>query len=358
MARHISGRAMITVRDIARESGFSIATVSIVLNDAPLARYMAEQTKHRIKDVAHRLGYSPNQAARSLRGSRNHTVGVVVFDMTDPFCTPTLRGIESTLYQSSYISVFADAHNELSRFERYLEMMLERRIEGLIVVANWTLVDINLLSDLEKHRIPRVVICRQLQAEATSSVMVDNETGGRLALEHLYRLGHRQIAAIRGPKLVGDSLPRWNGVRGFARSVPLTIDPQLVVDLPTTFDPNGSFEAAQKLTADLLKKRRPFTALLAYDDVTALGAMRALTLAGVRVPEQCSVIGFDDVAPAAFAFPPLTTIRQPMESMGATAVALVVDAINASAEKKPPRVEHRKLAPELVVRQSTAEVAS
>jgi len=119
---------MITIRDIARESGFSIGTVSIVLNDAPLARYMSAQTKEHIKEVAHRLGYSPNQFARSLRGSRSHTVGVMVIDVTDPFCTPILRGIEGSLYKASYLSIFADAQNDHARFERYLEMMLERRM--------------------------------------------------------------------------------------------------------------------------------------------------------------------------------------------------------------------------------------
>jgi LacI family transcriptional regulator len=318
---------------------------------------MSEQTKQRIKEVARRLGYTPNQLARSLRGSRNHTVGVMVFDVTDPFCTPILRGIETALYQTSYLSIFADAHNENSRFERYLEMMLERRVEGLIVLANWLMVDINVLSDLEKRRIPTVIIARQLQ-DNISSVMVDNEAGGRMAVEHLYQLGHREIAFIRGPKPLGDSELRWKGIRAFARSVHLEIDPKLVIEMDNWSDPNYGFEAAQKLTDDLLKRRRKFTALLAYDDITALGAIRALTRAGIKVPEQCSVIGFDDVAPAVFAMPPLTTIRQPMQTMGSTAVSMVADAINATLEQREVAAIHRKLPPELVVRQSTIPIGA
>jgi LacI family transcriptional regulator len=344
---------MITVRDIAREAGVSIGTVSIVLNEAPLARYMADDTKRRVKEVARRLGYSPNQLARSLRGSRNHTVGVMVFDITDPFCTLIMRGIEGSLYQAAYMSVFADAQNEVARFERYLEMMLQRRIEGLIVVANWLVVDINLLSDLERHQIPTVIIGRQLQSNSVSSIMVDNETGGRLAIEHLYTLGHRRIAFIRGPKVLGDSVLRWKGIRNFARAARLKIDPQLVVELPSVADPNHGFEAAQKMTEDLVRRNRPFTALLAYDDVTALGAMRALAKAGIRVPEQCSVIGFDDVAPAAFASPPLTTIRQPMRTMGASAVSLMSESLRAVADGQETTAVQLKLAPEIVVRQST-----
>jgi LacI family transcriptional regulator len=344
---------MITIRDIARESGFSIGTVSIVLNDAPLARYMSAQTKEHIKDVAHRLGYSPNQFARSLRGSRSHTVGVMVIDVTDPFCTPILRGVESSLYKASYLSIFADAQNDHGRFERYLEMMLERRVEALVVIANWMLVDITLLSDLEKHRIPTVIVARELQPDSVSSVVVDNQAGARMAIEHLYELGHREIAFIRGPEVIGDSQLRWNAIRTFARSSHLKLDPKLILQMPSVIDTNYGFEAAQNLTEELIKHKRRFTAILAYDDITALGAVRALAKAGIKVPEQCSVIGFDDVAPAAFASPPLTTIRQPMETMGSVAVEIVSSAIKAGLEKREITTSHRKLMPELVVRQST-----
>jgi len=347
---------MVTVRDVARKSGFSVGSVSIVLNNAPLARYMSDEAKRRIKEAAHKLGYKPNQFARSLRGIRSHSVGVMVFDVTDPFCTLIIRGIENTLYEQSYLSIFADAHNERSRFERYLEMMLERRVEGLIVVANWLVVDINLLADLERHRIPTVIVARQIQRQSVSSVLVDNENGGRMAIQHLYDLGHRQIAVLRGPKAVEDSGLRWSGIRRFAKSTNLKLDPRLTVDLPDSPDANYSFEAAQHLTADLLQRKLPFTALLAYDDVTAIGAMRALTNAGIRVPEQCSIIGFDDVAAASFTSPALTTVRQPMQAMGATAVQLVSEAIRAGSEKRDFSPVTRLLAPELVVRHSTAIV--
>jgi LacI family transcriptional regulator len=353
MSRGKTASSMVTVKDISRESGFSVGTVSIVLNDAPLARYISEKTKVHIKKVTERLGYSPNQFARSLRGSRSHTIGVMVIDVTDPFCTLIVRGIENGLFQYSYLSIFADAHNDLSRFERYLEVMLERRVEGLIVIANWLVLDINLLSDLEKHRIPTVIVAREIQPDAMSSVIVDNEAGARKAIEHLYELGHRQIAFIRGPKALEDSQLRWNAVRSFARSVKLNIDSKLVVEISSEADPNMVFDTSEKLTEELLKRCRPFTALMAYDDITALGAMRALAKLGIKVPEQCSVIGFDDVAPAAFSIPPLTTVRQPMETMGSAAADLVVQAIKAKMEKRELSLAHRKLAPELVVRQST-----
>ncbi len=344
---------MVTIRDVAKESGFSSTTVSIVLNNAPLARYIPATTKKRIERAAKKLGYRPNLFARSLRSKRSHTVGVMVFDMTDPYCTLVLRGIENALYQSSFLPILTDVHNERSRFERYLEMMLDRRVEGLIVLANWLFLDINLLADLEKSSIPTAIIGCELKTDSISSVIVDNEVGASLAVEHLFAMGHRKIAYIRGPKALSDSGPRWKGIRNFAKSVDLEIDPRLIVDLPESRDPISSFEAGYKLTEELIRRKRPFTAILAFDDMTAFGSIRALTKAGLRVPEQCSVIGFDDVAACALYTPQVTTVRQPMEVMGATAVSIVVDGINAVLEKRESSAAHRKVAPELVVREST-----
>src|SRR5436853_132293 len=229
--------SMVTIRDVAKESGFSSTTVSIVLNNAPLARYIPAVTKKRIERAAKKLGYRPNLFARSLRSKRSHTVGVMVFDMTDPYCTLILRGIENCLYQSSYLPILTDVHNERGRFERYLEMLLDRRIEGLIVLANWLFLDMNLLADLEKNRIPTAMIGCELHTDAVSSVIVDNEAGGHAALQHLYALGHRQIGFIRGPHALTDTVPRWKGIRRFAQTSGLKLDSRLIVDLPESRDP-------------------------------------------------------------------------------------------------------------------------
>jgi len=288
-----------------------------------------------------------------MRSKRSHSVGVMVFDMTDPYCTLILRGVENALYQASYLPILADVHNERSRFERYLEMLLDRRVEGLIVLANWLFLDIHFLADLEKNTIPATLIGGELKTDSISSVIVDNEVGGRLALEHLFSLGHRKIAFIRGPKMLGDSGPRWRGIRSFAQANGLELDAKLIVDLPESRDPNSGFEAGLRLTEELLKRKRQFTALMAFDDLTAFGAVRALAKSGVRVPDDCSVIGFDDVAAATLSTPSLTTIRQPMESMGAMAVGILVDSINARQESREFSAAHERVAPELVVREST-----
>ena len=249
--------------------------------------------------------------------------------------------------------IFADAHNQRERFERYLEMLLERHVDGLIVVANWLFVDIHVLADLNKQQIPAATIGWELPGKRVSSVMVDNETGGRLALEHLYQRGHRRIAIIRGPKRLIDSAPRWRGIQKFAQSVKLELDSSLILQIPDVFDANASFEHGYRLTEELLQQKKKFSAILAFDDLTALGAMRALAQAGVSVPEQCSVTGFDDVAISALAAPSLTTVRQPLETMGGTAVSIVMDAIKAGHENRDWAAVSQKLHPELVIRDST-----
>lgn len=346
-------RGVITIRDVARESGYSASTVSIVLNSAPLSRYIPADTKTRIETAARRLGYRPNPLARSLRSQRSNIVGVMVFNITDPFCTPIIRGIENSLYQSNYLSLLADAHNEPHRFERYLEMLLDRRVEALIVVANWLVTDIKLLADLTEKQVPTVIAGRAFEVESVSTVSVDNEGGASMALEHLYRLGHREIAFLRGPRNLASSGQRWKGIRSFAQSVGLRLDSKRIVELPESLDPNSSFEAGLHLTTELLRHEKPFTALMAYDDVTALGALRALKKKGLRVPEDCSVIGFDDVAQAGLSVPSLTTVRQPMEAMGSMSVGIILDAINSVHQKRDIPVVRRRIPAEIVVREST-----
>jgi DNA-binding LacI/PurR family transcriptional regulator len=350
-------RGASTIRDVARESGYSASTVSIVLNNAPLARYIPDDTKGRIQTAARRLGYRPNPLARSLRSQRSNIVGVMVFDITDPFCTPILRGLENALYQANYLSLLADAHNEPHRFERYLEMLLDRRVEGLIVIANWLITDIKLLADLTERHVPTVIAGRAFDIDNVSTVSVDNENGAALALEHLYNLGHREVAFLRGPKTLCSSGQRWKGIRTFAQSVGLRLDSNRIAELPESQDPNSSFEAAGHLTLELLANGKSFTALMAFDDMTALGAVRALKKKGLRVPEDCSVIGFDDVAQASLAMPSLSTVRQPMETMGSMSVGLMLDAIKAADQKQDIPVIRRRIPAELVVRESTAPLA-
>jgi LacI family transcriptional regulator len=352
-ARKPKSTTRTTLRDVARKSGFSASTVSIVLSEAPLSRYVAAQTKERIRKTAQALGYRPDVFARSLRSRRSNTVGVLVFDISDPFCVLILRGIEKAMQGTRFMPILMDAHNERSQVEGYLDLLMERRVEGLIVVANWLFDEGGLLEKTSREAMPTVVVGRDVSEQRFGSVIVDNEAGGYEAIKHLYQLGHRQIALIRGPEKLIDSLRRWKGIERFARESGWKIDPRRVRQLPDALDPISPFEGGMQLTADLLQSRQKFTALMAFDDLTALGALRALAQAGLSAPRDCSILGFDDVPLAALSTPGITTIRQPMEEMGAAAAKRVLNALH-DGKSLDPTLE--MLPPTLVLRDSTAKL--
>lgn len=346
---------MVTITDVARESGYSIATVSLVLNDRPLARSIAERTKSRIKESARRLGYHPNIFARSLASKRSYTVGVMVADITDPYYAPIFRGLENVLTDSGYLPVLTDIQNNETRFQCSISMLLGRRVEGVIAIANSLSLKPERLKEFTARKIPTVIIGRECRQNSMSFVVIDNESGTRSGMQHLYALGHRKIALIRGPRKIVDSSKRWRGILEFAQEVGLRINPELVVELR---GPASSPEAGFAATLDLLRRTCSFTALMAFDDVTAFGAIRALVREGRRVPSDCSIVGFDDVAASAFYNPSLTTIQQPLESLGSIGAEALVKGINASLRKATFQPIHRKIKPVLIVRESTAAVRS
>jgi len=343
----------VTLRDVAQASGFSTSSVSIVLNDAPLSRYVARKTKEHIRKTALEMGYHPDASARSLRRQKSDTIGVLVFDISDPFCISLLRGIEHTLYPTTYLPILIDADNRSDHFERYLDMLLERRVEGLVVVANWLFAEIDPLARIANHKIPTVVVGRDLTQHSIHSVVVDNERGGYEALQHLYRLGHRNIAILRGPAEMNDSERRWQGIQRFAAEAGLELEPRLIAQLLFALDPNSGFENGCELTAGFLETGLAFTAILAFDDCTALGAMRALWQSRRRVPDDCSVIGFDDIPLAGLCTPGLTTIRQPMLEMGTLATRLVLEAMAQETMGAGSNHLLHLMPPELIERDST-----
>ena len=341
---------MITIRDVAGESGFSVTTVSMVLNDGPSASRISGRTRSHIWKVATRLGYRPNLFARSLRSQRSLTIGVVVFDITDAYCTQILRGIENHLRSSGYFPITTDLQNDRSQFQRCVDLLLARRVEGIIAIANPVHLDTALLAEHAARNVPAVVIGRELSRGPLSSIVVDNEAGTRQALQHLYELGHSRIAFIRGPKTLVDSLQRWRGLESFASDVGMKIDSNLVLEIKGR---NSTYVEGCELTEELLGRRRNFTALVAFDDLTACAAIRSLTKAGFRVPKDCSVVGFDDLPGSAFYNPPLTTVQQQLEMQGSLGAEIIEELIRASVEKRAAVVKHRKVSPKLMVRDST-----
>lgn len=353
MAQRRSGH--VTLLDVARACGFSVSTVSIVLSEAPLSQNVAEKTRRQIRAMAQQLGYHPDAFAQSLRRRRSQTIGVLAYDLSDPYCMPIVQGIQTGLQPAGYLPLLMDAQTQRGLFDRYLQMILERRAEGVIVIASWVFDEANLLSDVQKNNVPIVIVSRDLTERGVSSVLVDNEAGGALAMRHLHELGHRRIAVIRGPEEMFDSEPRWAGMLNAAAAVGIKIDPRLVFQLPNLVDPTSGFEGGLECARRMMNSGRPFTAVLAFDDLTALGVVRGLLGAGLRVPEDCTVLGFDDVLPAAVATPGITTIRQPLREMGLLASEWVVEAIKAREQKKEQKPRLHRAPPELVVRMSSAK---
>jgi len=344
----------VTLLDVARACGFSVSTVSIVLSEAPLSKNVASTTREQIQTMARKLGYHPDASARSLRRQRSQTIAVLAYDLSDPFCIPILRGFQSGLQATDYVPLMMDAQTQRRLFDNYLKMTLEIRAEAAIVIASWVFEEANLLADIEKNNVPIVIVGRDLIDRRISSVLIDNEAGGALAMRHLYEIGHRKIAVIRGPEELFDGEPRWAGVRRVAAEVGIELDPQLVRQLPSQLDPISGFEGGLSLINQILASGRPFTAVIAFDDLTALGVVRGLTNAGLRVPEDCSVLGFDDVLLAKVATPGLSTIRQPLREMGLWAANCVLQALEMREGRKKVAPQLYKASPELVVRMSTA----
>jgi LacI family transcriptional regulator len=348
----------VTLLDVARACGLSVSTVSIVLSEAPLSQNVAVTTRERIRVMAQQLGYHPDAFARSLRRRHSQTIGVLAYDLADPFCIPIVRGVEQGLQPASYLPLLMDAETRRTLFDGYLQMILERRAEGVIVIASWVFEETDLLADIKKNHVPVVMVSRDLTERGFTSVLVDNEAGGALAMRHLLDLGHRQIAVIRGPEEMFDSAPRWAGVERAATEAGLCLDPKLVCQLPSLRDSVSSFEGGLGCARQLLDAGSPFTAVLAFDDLAALGVVRGLAAAGLRVPEDCSVMGFDDVLPGVVATPSITTIRQPLKEMGLQAARWVLEAIEGWEHGVAPTPKLFLTQPSLVLRDSTAAVKS
>lgn len=344
----------VTLLDVANACGLSVSTVSIVLSEAPLSRNMTPATREKVRAMALELGYHPDAFARSLRRRRSQTIAVLAYDLSDPYCIPVVQGIQTGLQPESYLPLLMDAQTQRALFDKFLQMILERRAEGVIVIASWVFDETNLLSDIEKNHVPIVIVSRDLTERGVSSVLVDNEAGGALAMRHLIELGHRRIAVIRGPEELFDSAPRWAGMRQAAAEAGIQLDERLVFQLPSLVDPASGFEGGLDCARRMLSAGRPFTAVVAFDDLTALGVVRGLSEAGLRVPEDCTVLGFDDVLPAAVSTPGITTIRQPLKEMGLLAAEWMLAAVEDREHGKAQPPKLHKAQPELVRRMSSA----
>src|SRR2546421_8595733 len=332
----------VTLKTIAEHLGLTPGTVSAALNNTPAARSIPQQTKNRIIQAAHALNYRPNFFARTLRLKCTYTIGVIAEEIGDAYGSLVSSGIEEYLRKNNYFFLTVIHRHDPKLLQTYAQMLLARGVEGFITT------DTSLTETLP---LPTVAVAGHERVEGLTNIVLDHKRAARLALEHLRDLGHEEIAFIMGQTISSDSAVRWSAICEVAQQLGIRIRPKLTIQLEGT---DSTPAIGYPFAKELLARKVPFTALFAYNDISAIGSLWAFHEAGLRVPEDISVVGFDDTPGAAFANPPLTTVRQPLVRMGQIAAQTVVDLIEGRGEFVPEAASE----PELVIRASTGPVSS
>lgn len=335
--RPIHHEPKVTLKTIAQHLGLTSGTVSAALNNSPAARSIPQRTKDRIIEAAKALNYRPNFFARTLRLRRTYTIGVIAEEIGDAYGAVVISGIEEYLRRNNYFFLTVIHRHDPKLLQTYAQMLLTRGVEGFITTDT---------SLTEKVALPTVAVSGHRQVEGVTNIVLDHKRAAHLALEHLQDFGHEDIAFIKGQTLSSDSSARWNAICEVAQELQIRIRPELTVQLEGT---DSTPAIGYPFAKELLTRKVSFTALFAYNDVSAIGSLWAFQEAGLRVPEDIAVVGFDDTPGAAFANPPLTTVRQPLLRMGQIAAQTVVDLIEGRGEYVPEIA----IEPELVVRQTT-----
>src|SRR5579872_3131004 len=315
----LSPNQPVSLKSLAEGLGLAPATVSLVINRRPAARSIPNRTKDRIFAEAKRLNYRANFVARSLRHQRTFTVGVVVPEIGEGYGALVLSGIEEHLLEEGYFYFVVSHRHRANLKEEYPKILLERAVEGIIAVDT---------PSEHSLPVPVVSVSGHRAVEGVTNIILDHPHAARLALKYLFDVGHRKIAFIRGQSFSSDTEPRWRAIEEVSNELGLPVN--------------------SKLTGE------EFTALFAFNDVAAIGAIRAIRENGRKVPEDISVIGFDDIQSAAFQNPSLTTIRQPLRRMGEIAAETLLKRI-----ANPKNIRHPKaisVEPELIIRESTGSV--
>src|SRR5229473_2754657 len=329
--------AKVTLKTIAQHLGLTPGTVSAALNNSPAARSMPEHTKNRIIEAAQALNYRPNFFARTLRLKRTYTIGVIAEEIGDAYGAMVISGIEEYLRKNDYFFLTVIHRHDPKLLQTYAQMLLTRGVEGFITTDT---------SIMEKLALPTVAVAGHERVEGVTNIVLDHKRAARLALEHLKKLGHKEIAFIRGQTISSDSAVRWSAICEVAEELGIRIRPELTIQLEGT---DSTPAIGYPFAKQLLARGQRFTALFAYNDISAIGSIWAIKEAGLRVPEDISVVGFDDIPGAAYANPGLTTVRQPLIRMGQIAAQTVVDLIEGRGEYVPEIA----IEPEFVIRQST-----
>lgn len=337
---------MATIKDVALRAGVSVTTVSHVVNDT---RHVSAKGRERVEEAIRELGYVPNAMARSLKSNTTSTLGMLIPNSSNPYFAEIVRIVEDRCFGAGYTLVLCNTDDEPRRQSVYLQVLAERRIDGLIVVSTGAGDDDSLVTQLHGLRIPTVLVDREIADPACDLVETAHMQGGLLAVRHLLSLGHKRIACIGGPVGVMPSEQRIEGWRMALAETGATPNADALL-WRGGFTSQGGYEAMHAI----LRTEEAPSAVFVCNDLMAIGALRAAHESGVRVPDELSIVGFDDIELSAYTSPPLTTVAQPKERIGALAVDMLLERVGGK------RRDARKvvLQPELRVRASTARHAS
>ncbi len=339
-----SAEKSVGLQMLADYLGLSASTISVVLNNKP-NRSIPEATRQRIRDAAQKFNYQPSFLARSLRSRQTHTIGILVPELGDGYHTHVMSAIGDQLMHSGYFYFTAHHRHRPELVEEYANMLVSRGVEGIIAI------DTALPGRLS---VPVVAVAGHRTIAGVTNVLLDHRKAAELSLHHLYDLGHREIAFMRGQSFSSDSESRWASTVEVARELGLVVRPELTVQLERDLtSPELGYPVVQQLLAQSCR----FTALVSFNDQAAIGAIRALQDRDFKIPDSVSVIGFDDIKAAAFHNPSLTTIRQPLHDFGTMAADILIERILGRSNGRT-NVSEVAIAPQLVVRESTGRVSS
>jgi DNA-binding LacI/PurR family transcriptional regulator len=325
------------LRSLGEYLNLSPATISLVLNNAPGVRSIPQETRDRVTKAAAEFDYRPSFYARSLRKRKTFSVGVLVPELSDHYAAQIIAGVEEYLVEEGYFYLTASYRGKIGLIDEYANLLMDRSVEGFI-----------LIDTMLEHRmqLPVVAVAGHRMIEGVTNVVLDHKRAAELILRHLYELGHRKIAFMRGGSHSADADERWECLMAVAQELKIEVRPELSVQIQLRVStPELGFGPAH----ELLNRGGEFTAVVCYNDEAAFGTIRAFADHGLRVPRDISVVGFDDIRSAAFYNPSLTTVRQPLNQMGIEAARILLKRIREQ-ESFPEIVP---VLPELVIREST-----
>lgn len=317
--------------------------MSFVLNGAPQANQLSEQTRNRVLAAAKELNYRPNYYARNLRKTNSESIGVIAPELSEGYFIQVMGGVEAYLVRKHYLYFTTCHYWRPELMHEYPRLLSDRGVEGFLLL--------NTNVEFETY-LPAVAVSGHKTGDHVTNIVLDHALSAQLAVEHLHKLGHRRIAFMKGQPFSVDSEYRWNAILAAAQELDIAVKPELTIRLhENSWAPDLGYGPVKQL----IEKTRDFTALFCFNDTAAIGAMRALGEAGLRIPHDVSVIGFDDIMSAAFQMPSLTTIRQPLREMGTVAAKTLLNKIQHPERAQPQEIVMK---PELIVRESTAPAAA